>query len=217
MGAALAKCLDHGSAAAENDDDAFTPNPSNPTATFTVSGGMSGSFTAEIFLDRVPLTASNFIDLAQSGFYDGLHFHRVLPNFMVQFGCPLSADPTNAEAGTGGPQDGSTFLNLATGREVCRINGGNIRDEFTSEDSNDAGTLSMANTGAPNTGGSQFFLNVNDNYPLDWFSEGTSQHPVFGHVTKGYDLMVAISQVPTASENPIEPIKMDSVVISNLP
>ena len=68
-----------------------------------------GTMKAEIYVDRVPRTASNFIDLAQSGFFDGLHFHRVIPGFMNQFGCPYSKDPKSQRAGTGGPKDGTTF------------------------------------------------------------------------------------------------------------
>merc|ERR1711904_338166 len=103
--------------------------------------------------------ASNFIDLAQSGFYEGVHFHRVIPGFMNQFGCPYAKDPNSSRAGTGGPPDG-TFKNLATGGTEKRSNGGNIKDENISKDTNASGTLSMANTGQPNSGGSQFFLNV---------------------------------------------------------
>ena len=71
----------------------------NPTATFQTS---MGDFTAEIYLDKMPITAQNFIDLAKDGFYDGLHFHRVIKNFMIQFGCPHSRDPESNRAGTGG-------------------------------------------------------------------------------------------------------------------
>merc|ERR1712151_1340427 len=108
-----------------------------------------GTFKLEIFLDRVPRTASNFIDLAQSGFYNGVHFHRVIPDFMAQFGCPYAKDPKSRRAGTGGPPDGE-FKNLKTGAMEKRFNGGNIKDELTSKDSNEPGTLSMANTGEPN-------------------------------------------------------------------
>merc|ERR1712031_80863 len=138
-----------------------------------------GDIKAEIFLDRVPRTASNFIDLAQSGFYNGVHFHRVIPDFMAQFGCPHAKDPKSSRAGTGGPPDG-TFKNLMTGATEKRANGGNIKEENISRDSNEPGTLSMANTGRPNSGGSQFFLNVVHNDFLDWFSPGESKHPVFG-------------------------------------
>merc|ERR1719436_247280 len=110
--------------------------------------------------------ASNFIDLAQSGFYNGIHFHRVIPDFMNQFGCPHAKNPAARNAGTGGPPDGS-FQNLKTGATEQRRGGGNIKDEHTSRDTNAPGTLSMdsvpgdtnapgtlsmANTGAPNTG-----------------------------------------------------------------
>ena len=71
----------------------------NPIATFETT---EGTIKCEIFLDKMPITASNFIDLANTGFYNGLHFHRVIPDFMDQFGCPLSKDPKSSRAGTGG-------------------------------------------------------------------------------------------------------------------
>merc|ERR1719327_1637519 len=152
-----------------------------------------GDINAEIYLDRVPRTASNFIDLAQSGFYDGLHFHRVIPGFMNQFGCPHSKDPKSKRSGTGGPRDG-TFKNLKTGATETRSNGGNIKDENIDKTSNKPGTLSMANTGQPNSGGSQFFMNVVHNDFLDWFSPGESKHPVFGECVDqaSFDVMVKI-------------------------
>src|SRR3954462_3032955 len=112
----------------------------NPTAVCETS---LGSFTVELFVDKMPITAGNFVDLAKSGFYDGLHFHRVINKFMIQFGCPHSKDPNSSRAGTGGPPHGT------------------IQDEFRDDAkiSNEPGTLSMANTGAPNSGGSQFFIN----------------------------------------------------------
>merc|ERR1719401_2970779 len=185
----------------------------NPTATFDSS---MGKFEAEIYLDRVPITASNFIDLSKTGFYNGIHFHRVIPGFMDQFGCPHSKDPKSRRAGTGGPEDGK-FKNLKTGAMESRFGGGNIKDEHTSKDTNAPGTLSMANTGAPNSGGSQFFLNVANNSNLDWFSGGSSKHPVFGQITEGYDIVVKISKVPTRDDNPITPIKMNTITITNLP
>ena len=124
----------------------------NPTATFETS---LGSFTVELFLDQMPITAGNFVTLAKSGFYDGLHFHRVIKNFMVQFGCPYSKDPDEPRAGTGGPPHGDD-----QGRDSPR------------KLSNEPMTLSMANTGRPNSGGSQFFINTVHNAFLDWFSPG---------------------------------------------
>mmetsp|Transcript_8851 Transcript_8851/g.13054 ORF Transcript_8851/g.13054 Transcript_8851/m.13054 type:complete len:186 (+) Transcript_8851:73-630(+) len=181
----------------------------NPTAVFNTT---MGEIQAEIYLDRVPITASNFIDLAQSGFYNGLHFHRVIPGFMNQFGCPHSKDPASRRAGTGGPADGQ-FKNLATGGMETRSNGGNIKDELISRDSNVPGTLSMANTGSPNSGGSQFFMNVANNSFLDHFSPGQSKHPVFGKIISGYEICEAISKVPTRNDNPVTPVKMNSVTI----
>ena len=93
---------------------------------------VQGDFSAEIFMDRVPLTASAFIDLCSTGFYDGLTFHRVIPKFMNQFGCPYSKPGSSGRAGTGGPPDG-TFKNLATGSICKRFGGGNILDECVSK------------------------------------------------------------------------------------
>src|SRR5579871_1056126 len=148
----------------------------NPTATCETS---LGTFTVELFVDKMPNTANNFIKLAKAGFYDGLHFHRVIQGFMVQFGCPHSRDPKSPRAGTGnGPE-------------------GTIKDEFPPDAklSNEPGTLSMANTGAPNSGSSQFFINTVHNSYLDWFSPGASKHPVFGRVTQGMDVVRAIEKV----------------------
>ena len=184
----------------------------NPVATLDTT---MGTIKVEIYLDRVPITASNFIDLCKTGFYNGVHFHRVIPGFMDQFGCPHAKDPKARNAGTGGPPDG-TFKNLKTGADEKRSNGGNIQDENISKDSNAPGTLSMANTGRPNSGGSQFFLNVADNNNLDWFSPGASKHPVFGKVVEGYDVCVAISKVPTSNDNPKTPIMMKNITISGI-
>merc|ERR1712157_664197 len=133
-----------------------------------------------------------------------------IPGFMDQFGCPHAKDPKSGRAGTGGPPDG-TFKNLKTGATERRTNGGNIQDENISRDSNVKGTLSMANTGQPNSGGSQFFLNVADNTNLDWFSPGQSKHPVFGKIIEGMDVAVKISKVKTRGDNPVNPIMMNSI------
>ena len=132
-------------------------------------------------MDQLPITSSNFADLAKTGFYDGLTFHRVIQGFMCQFGCPNSKDPKSPRAGTGGPPPGSTFT-TPDGTTIER-KGGNIPDELVGELSNEVGTISMANTGAPNSGGSQFFLNTKHNAFLDYFDNSTpSKHPVFGKV-----------------------------------
>lgn len=184
----------------------------NPTATFNTS---EGSFTAELYMDRMPITASNFVDLAKSGFYDGLTFHRVIDNFMLQFGCPKSKDPSSAMAGTGGPPAGGSFT-TPSGETITRDGGGNIPDELTEEISNEPGTLSMANTGQPNSGGSQFFVNTVHNDFLDFFdTRSPSAHPVFGKVTDGMDVVNKISKVKTnQSDKPVTPVTMLSVDIS---
>merc|ERR1712039_631607 len=102
---------------------------------------MGGKIVAEIYLDRVPRTASNFIDLVNSTFYHDLHFHRVIPNYMIQFGCPVTKDPKNRDRGSGAPPDG-TFKNLESGLSDIRSDGGKIQDEHISKDSNTKGTLS---------------------------------------------------------------------------
>merc|ERR1712146_439419 len=114
----------------------------------------------------------------------------------------------------GGPADG-TYKNLVTGGTETRSNGGNIKDEHTARISNEPGTLSMANTGQPNSGGSQFFMNVVHNDFLDWFSPGESKHPVFGKAVDkaSADVMVAISKVPT-DDCPKTPVRMNSVTVA---
>jgi cyclophilin family peptidyl-prolyl cis-trans isomerase len=107
----------------------------NRHATFDTS---QGTFEVELFEDKAPITTANFIKLAEDGFYNGLIFHRVIPNFMIQGGDP------NGD-GTGGP-------------------GYNIKDEFHPNLSHERGVLSMANAG-PNTGGSQFFITT---IKTDW-------------------------------------------------
>lgn len=168
----------------------------NPIATFETS---LGSIKAEILLAEMPSTAKNFIDLVNSGFYNGLHFHRVIKGFMLQFGCPHSKDAKSAKSGTGGPPHGT------------------IQDEHPDDQkiSNEPGTLSMANTGRPNSGGSQFFLNTVHNSYLDWFSPGPSKHPVFGRVVEGMDIVTNIENTPTDSrDNPNTPVQMISVTMS---
>jgi peptidyl-prolyl cis-trans isomerase B (cyclophilin B) len=134
------------------------------TATFVTS---KGTIVADLFDEETPNTVANFEKLANSGFYDGTHFHRVIDNFMIQGGDPLSKDPNNPRAGTGGP--GYTIkceTHLNTHKHV-------------------AGTLSMAHAGK-NTGGSQFFICHSPQAHLD------GKHTVFGQVREGMDVVNAI-------------------------
>ena len=183
----------------------------NPTATFKTT---KGEFKVELFQDQLPITTSNFKDLATSGFYDGLTFHRVIKGFMCQFGCPNSIDPMSPRAGTGGPPGGTAF-SLPDGSTVTRDAGGNIPDELVAPISNEPGTISMANTGQPNSGGSQFFLNTVHNSFLDYFDPSTpSKHPVFGKVTDGMDIVNKINTTPTGpGDKPKTPVVMEKIEI----
>jgi len=117
-----------------------------------------GNIVIELAED-MPITAGNFKKLVSEGFYDGVIFHRIIDNFMIQGG-----DPTGT--GSGGP-------------------GYSIKDEFVKGSTNVRYSISMANSG-PNSGGSQFFINLADNTFLDWDKEPlSSKHPVFGNVVEG--------------------------------
>jgi len=133
----------------------------------TPKGVMGISFYEE----DAPNTVENFVKLAKEGFYDGLSFHRVIKDFVIQGGCPYSKDMNDPRVGTGGP-----------GYQIkCELNGGNQY--------HDRGVLSMAHAGR-NTGGSQFFIchNRSNTKHLD------RQHTCFGKVTSGLDVIDLIKQ-----------------------
>lgn len=183
----------------------------NPIARFKTS---KGNFDVELFMDKLPVTSSNFVDLSKTGYYDGLTFHRVIQGFMCQFGCPHSKDPNSPIAGTGGPAAGSSY-SLPDGTTIKRDGGGNIPDELVAEISNGVGTISMANTGMPNSGGSQIFINTKNNSFLDYFDNSTpSKHPVFGKVVDGMDIVKDIEGVRTdGRDKPIEPVVVETIEI----
>lgn len=157
-----------------------------------------GEIEIELFEDKMPITTGNFIKLAEDKFYDGIKFHRVIDGFMIQAGDPNTKGENVASYGTGGP-------------------GFTIQDEFVADPllSNTRGTISMANTGQPNSGGSQFFINTVDNLPLDFDKEPlASKHPVFGRVVKGMDIVDAISGTEVGPRDlPVDPVIIESVVI----
>ena len=124
----------------------------------------------------MPITAGNFEKLVSEGFYNGVIFHRIIDGFMIQGGDPKGN-------GTGGP-------------------GYAIKDEFPPGNKNNRGTISMANAG-PNTGGSQFFINLVDNSFLD------SKHPAFGKVIAGMDVVDTIAKVSKdANDRPLTEVKI---------
>lgn len=147
-----------------------------------------GVIKIELFMDKSPITAGNFKEQVENGLYDGTRFHRVIKNFMIQGGDPNSKDLSlMSKWGTGGT-------------------GVSIPDEYIDGLSNLRGTIAMANRG-PNTGDSQFFINVADNTFLDWDKEpSTSKHPVFGRVVLGMDIVDEISNVKTTGSPYDRPI-----------
>ncbi len=149
-----------------------------------------GDFMVEIHDDIVPITGGNFLDLVDAKFYDGIIFHRVIDNFIIQGG-----DPTGT--GTGGP-------------------GYTIEDEFDPSLSNVKKTISMANSG-PDSGGSQFFFNMIDNTYLDYDEAPlTSKHAVFGIVTENFNIVEDIADVPVDGANrPITDVIIDSIRVGS--
>ena len=139
--------------------------------------------------DDMPITTGNFVKLAKEGFYDGVIFHRVIDGFMIQGG-----DPTGT--GMGGP-------------------GYNIQDEFGTGHSNIRGTIAMANTARPNTGGSQFFINTVNNTYLDKENPQTPYaHPVFGTVLEGMDVVDKIGRVETdRNDKPLQDVVIQSIEV----
>lgn len=170
-------------------------NDMNPTAIIKTN---KGTFELELFADQMPITTGNFIALAEAGFYNDTKFHRVIDGFMIQGGDPNSKGTDESKYGTGGP-------------------GKTIQDEFVEGEnlSNTRGTISMANTGQPNSGGSQFFINLVDNTGLDFDKPPfTSKHPVFGRVIKGMEVVDQIGSVETkAGDIPTDPVIVQSVTI----
>jgi peptidylprolyl isomerase len=149
-----------------------------------------GEIKLEFFADKAPNTVANFTKLANSGFYNGTKFHRVIKGFMIQGGDPLTKDETQSgNWGRGGP--GYTFA-----------------DEIYTGNSNNIGTISMANAG-PDTNGSQFFINTANNSFLN------EKHTVFGRVVEGMDVVTAIENNPTGNQDrPVKPVTVESVVVS---
>lgn len=171
-----------------------------------------GDITVKLFESRAPKTVNNFIELSQKGYYDGVIFHRVIPNFMIQGG-----DPTGS--GMGGES----------------IYGEKFEDEFSVELFNLRGALSMANAG-PNTNGSQFFIVTMNDVPANMLSQlegagfpeeiikayeaqgGTpwldQKHTVFGHVSSGLEVADAIEKVErNAMDKPLEDVVIKTIKI----
>lgn len=153
----------------------------------TIEMKNGGVMTGELYEDIAPETVANFEKLAKEGFYDGLIFHRVIPGFMIQGGCPQGT-------GTGGP-------------------GYNIKGEFNSNGfKNDlkhtTGVLSMARSMMPDSAGSQFFVMVADAPHLD------GDYAAFGKITEGIDVALEMVKVPTGrNDRPVEPQVIKTITV----
>lgn len=158
---------------------------SNPIVTITMENG--DVMKVELYPDIAPNTVNNFISLVKKGFYDGLIFHRVIPGFMIQGGCPDGN-------GMGGP-------------------GYAIRGEFTQNGfpnnlKHEPGVISMARAMHPNSGGSQFFLMHKDAPHLN------GAYAAFGKITEGLEVVDKIAQVPTdPNDKPLEPQVIQSMTV----
>ena len=155
----------------------------NPIATFELENG--SVITAELYPDKAPQSVYNFISLANAGFYDGLIFHRVIPGFMIQGGCPEGT-------GMGGPG-------------YC-IKGEFLFNGVDNTLKHKRGVLSMARAQSPNSGGSQFFIMHQDAPHLD------KQYAGFGKVLTGIEAVDAICKVKTDGyDRPMEDQKIKSI------
>ena len=158
---------------------------SNPIFTITMESG--GVITGELYPDKAPQSVYNFISLANQGYYNGLIFHRVIPGFMIQGGCPEGT-------GMGGPG-------------YC-IKGEFFFNGFKNEIRHKRGVLSMARSSSPNSAGSQFFIMHQDAKHLD------GQYAAFGKVTSGLEVVDAIAKVRTGrNDRPVEDQKIASITV----
>lgn len=150
----------------------------------------AGEIEIELLADKAPKTVENFVKLAKSGFYNGTLFHRVIPNFMIQGGDPLTREqPQNWRIhGTGGP--GYKFADEPNDVKLVR------------------GVLAMANAG-PNTNGSQFFIITAP--ATDWLQ---GKHTAFGRVVSGMDVVGKIEQAKRdGNDHPLEDIKINTATV----
>ena len=152
-----------------------------------------GQIEAELYADKAPITVTNFVEYVNSKFYDGLVFHRVIPNFMIQGG-GMTSDMKEKE--TRNP----------------------IKIESDNGLKNTRGTLAMARTQEPNSATSQFFINLVNNPFLDFKAKTTAGYgyAVFGKVTKGMDVVDKIATVPTGSKGFHQDVPLTPVIIKSI-
>ena len=152
-----------------------------------------GNITVEVFPSQAPQSAANFLNYVKTGFYDGLVFHRVIPNFMIQTG---GMTPDMAE----------------------KPKGASIRNEADNGLKNLRGTLAMARTGDPHSASSQFFINVADNAFLNHRGKSVEGwgYAVFGQVVDGMDVVDAIVAVPRGNRGPHGDVPVDPIVMQRV-
>ncbi len=175
-----------------------TSSLSTTTPTYALISTNLGLIEVQLYPNDAPKTVANFVNLTQSGFYNGLIWHRIVPGFVIQSG------DSNTRNGGG---DKATWGSGTSGVNVPFENDGNLH--------NTAGTIAMASTAAKSGGSSQFYINLVDNSAsLD------GNYAVFGKVIKGMDVVQALGQVPTnASQQPTDPTQATivSITIQNTP
>ena len=169
----------------------------NPQVTLQVSGAVSGTIVLELFPQEAPVTVANFVNYVQSGFYDGLIFHRVIPDFMVQ----------------GGGFD-SDLVQQTTGPAII--------NESSNRLSNLRGTIAMARATTADSASSQFFINLVDNTGLDYGTRTydyqyniTAQvgYCVFGEVLSGMDVVDAIASLETETVGNMQNVPVEDVIL----
>ena len=165
-----------------------TKKMTNDTTVFVIKTNM-GTIDVELFSKETPKTVENFVGLTKKGYYNGVIFHRVIDDFMIQGG-----DPTG------------------TGRGGVSFWGGKFQDEIVPSLVFDkAGLIAMANSG-PNTNGSQFFITL---VPTPWLN---GHHTIFGKVISGMDAVKAIGKVPkNKMDRPLKDVVIESITIEQKP
>ncbi len=157
----------------------------------------AGNFTIELYADKAPKTVANFLQYANSGFYNGTIFHRVIDGFMVQGG---GFDSGMRQKTTRAPIENEAGAALK----------GGLRNE--------TGSVAMARTPNPHSASAQFFINVKNNPFLDFRDESPQGYgyAVFGRVVEGMDTVLRISKVPTTTSGPFENVPQRSVMIESV-
>ncbi len=183
------------------------PTETTPTGTGSVTGGVyaklntaQGLIEVQLFPNSAPKTVTNFVNLAQSGFYDNLVWHRIVPGFVIQTGDPVTRN---------GGGDRSLWGTCGSSQTVPL--------EIDPSLHNDVGYLGMARTSDPNSGTSQFYINLGNNT-----SSLDGKYTVFGKVISGMDAAFAIANISTYTsgqykDQPVNPVYLTSVTISNSP